>query len=169
MASESIRRIAEEMIRHGWRLSSDYIERILPEKNFPSSKACMEELLSLDLRRKPPNNIIEPFFPDNINTADCELQGPVVLQISSVANVAQPLRRQLEDIRPRMLLIKLSDGVLKASAVEIESVTGIKANCPPGTKVKLTGKILVRKGKILLNSSNFQYLGKYYFSPSVYF
>ena len=62
-------------------------------------------------------------------------------------------------MKPRMLLIKLSDGYTKATALELDSISGIHANCPPGTKVKISGPITVKRGKILLNNSNFTYLG----------
>ena len=51
MATEKNGRIAQELMQFGWRLSPEYIENVLAEKNFSSSKECMEELYSLDLRR----------------------------------------------------------------------------------------------------------------------
>ena len=56
--------------------------RTLPCTGFKNVKEAQTELYNLDLRRKPPNHIVEPFFPDNINIADCVLQGSTSLQVS---------------------------------------------------------------------------------------
>ena len=57
--------------------------RTLPCTGFKNVKEAQTELYNLDLRRKPPNHIIEPFFPDNINIADCVLQGRTNLYLCS--------------------------------------------------------------------------------------
>ena len=77
----------------------------------------------------------------------------------SVSNITHPSRRQNEDCRPRLLVLKVTDGHTKALAIESEAIPSISANCSPGAKIRLLGDIVVQHGKILLNPSNFEFLG----------
>lgn len=43
----------------------EYVDTVLPDKQYSSFKAAEDDLLNSDLRKKP---LLSPFFPDNVNT-----------------------------------------------------------------------------------------------------
>jgi hypothetical protein len=126
--------------------------------NFQSAQQLREYLLNSDLRRSP--SVVKPYFPVDILSGQksLSLQGPVVLQILSVSNIAGPSKRKYEDGHPKFLLLSLTDGHTKVYAVEIESIPGLKSMTSPGTKILYLGGEAV-KGKILLSSSNTKLIG----------
>ena len=58
-----------------WIHSDAYHLTVIGDIAYKNVKEAQADLYNLDLRRKPPNHILDPFFPDNINIADCVLQG----------------------------------------------------------------------------------------------
>lgn len=102
-----------------------------------------------------------PVLPDNINTADTTLVGPVVLQVVSVANISQPSRRQSEDSQPRVLQLRMTDGHIRCVGVEKEHIASVSASrTAPGTKVRIAN-CEVLHGKLLLNPNNVEFFGGY--------
>lgn len=179
---ESLKAAYDEAIAYGFQLKDEYVQNALdpnkyndtndndtndndnkdksnhkkslqiPKETFTSIK---KKLLEIDLRQH-----MKPFFPLEINssTDGIELKGPVVLQIVSIGNITQPLRRRDENTQPRLLAIQLSDGTTKVTGIEIEALSDINANTPPGGKILYLGGI-IRFGKLLLTPNNFKYIG----------
>ena len=107
-------------------------------------------------------NCFEPYFPNDFsNKSDASLSDPVVLQIVSVGNISQPLKRRNDDsfnnINNRLLSIQVTDGHTKATALELEIIPNIKPSTPPGSKLLYQGGQVI-KGKILLNQNNCLFL-----------
>ncbi|XP_011918962.1 PREDICTED: tudor domain-containing protein 3 isoform X6 [Cercocebus atys] len=88
-----------------------------------------------------------------------ELEGPCVLQIQKVRNVAAPKDNEESQAAPRMLRLQMTDGHISCTAVEFSYMSKISLNTPPGTKVKLSGIVDIKNGFLLLNDSNTTVLG----------
>lgn len=100
------------------------------------------------------------FLPSDINGGKVEkLEGPCVLQIQKIRNVAAPKDNEESQAAPRMLRLQMTDGHTSCAAVEFSYISKISLNTPPGTKVKLSGIVDVRNGFLLLSDSNTTVLG----------
>ncbi|KAF3825780.1 hypothetical protein GH733_006607, partial [Mirounga leonina] len=102
--------------------------------------------------------------PDKVNVNDIilialNLEGPCVLQIQKVRNVAAPKDNEESQAAPRMLRLQMTDGHIGCTAVEFSHMSKISLNTPPGTKVKLSGIVDIKNGFLLLNDSNTTVLG----------
>eukprot|EP01041_Mallomonas_annulata_P000614 gene614-1187_t len=115
------------------------------------------EILCQDIRTKP--LLVDPFFNLDTLGKDHEITESVVVQIVSVANIAQPFRRQNENSSNRLLVIKLSDGHSKITAVELETLRDISCPLPPGGKILIGPRCRVKNGKLLLTPANCKFLG----------
>ncbi|KAJ8687897.1 hypothetical protein QAD02_023692 [Eretmocerus hayati] len=82
-------------------------------------------------------------------------QSNVVVQIQKVRNISAPKHNEESRGAPRMLKLSLTDGKNSYQAVELETISSISLNTPPGTKLLLNGgTILVSHGIILLRPLN---------------
>uniref|UniRef100_A0A8B9WVY6 Tudor domain-containing protein 3 n=1 Tax=Bos mutus grunniens TaxID=30521 RepID=A0A8B9WVY6_BOSMU len=100
------------------------------------------------------------FLPSDINGGKVEkLEGPCVLQIQKIRNVAAPKDNEESQAAPRMLRLQMTDGHISCTAVEFSYLSKISLNTPPGTKVKLSGAVDIKNGFLLLNDSNTTVLG----------
>ena len=60
----------------------------------------------------------------------------------------------------RLLRLQLTDGHVRVGAVEVEGeVEGVGPLTPPGTKVKLVGRVAVQSHFLLLGRSSLKYMG----------
>ncbi|XP_029414424.1 tudor domain-containing protein 3 isoform X2 [Nannospalax galili] len=101
---------------------------------------------------------------DKVNINDIilialNLEGPCVLQIQKIRNVAAPKDNEESQAAPRMLRLQMTDGHTSCTAVEFSYISKISLNTPPGTKVKLSGIVDIKNGFLLLNDSNTTVLG----------
>ncbi|XP_073899376.1 tudor domain-containing protein 3 isoform X2 [Castor canadensis] len=111
--------------------------------------------LNTDLR-----TIGKKFLPSDINGGKVEkLEGPCVLQIQKIRNVAAPKDNEESQAAPRMLRLQMTDGHISCTAVEFSYLSKISLNTPPGTKIKLSGIVDIKNGFLLLNDSNTTVLG----------
>ncbi|XP_004462863.2 tudor domain-containing protein 3 isoform X2 [Dasypus novemcinctus] len=111
--------------------------------------------LNTDLR-----TIGKKFLPSDINGGKVEkLEGPCVLQIQKIRNVAAPKDNEESQAAPRMLRLQMTDGHISCTAIEFSFMSKISLNTPPGTKIKLSGIVDIKNGFLLLNDSNTTVLG----------
>lgn len=98
-------------------------------------------------------------LPWNILEAhSVQLNVKVLVQIEDVINIASADPRSAD--MPRVLQMTLTDGALDFVAVELESLGGrLSMRTVPGTKLILLPTALVRRGRILLTSKDFSFLG----------
>ncbi|KNB46360.1 hypothetical protein JH06_0142 [Blastocystis sp. subtype 4] len=82
----------------------------------------------------------------------------ITLQVTVVINVAAPSINQNSNIFPRLLKIRLTDGVSTVSAIEYESIQQLSLNTVPGTKVLITDPEFYN-GSILLRPQHIRILG----------
>ncbi|XP_052588576.1 tudor domain-containing protein 3 isoform X2 [Peromyscus californicus insignis] len=139
----------------GWYLSDEGIEACTSSPGQVSTNDIILIALNTDLR-----TIGKKFLPSDINGGKVEkLEGPCVLQIQKVRNVAAPKDNEESQAAPRMLRLQMTDGHTSCTAVEFSYISKISLNTPPGTKVRLSGVVDVRNGFLLLSDSNTTVLG----------
>lgn len=159
----------------GFFFSQAYINHLNSLPTLPTFEALKKELLDTDIRRDPqpqrnlfPSQCINAnfhskvFLKENSSSKKSEddiiLPGPIVLQVTSLANITLPPKRKLEESFPRMLSIGLTDGYTKLTGIELGKISNLKANFAPGFKVLYSGGEITR-GKVILNDSNCKVLG----------
>ncbi|XP_015429017.1 PREDICTED: tudor domain-containing protein 3 [Dufourea novaeangliae] len=82
-------------------------------------------------------------------------EGNIVLQIQKVRNVSSPKNSEDSRAVPRLLKLFLTDGKNNYQAIEIEHISALSLNTPPGTKILLSsGNLPVSHGIILLRPSH---------------
>lgn len=145
--------ICAAMSAAGFNLCAEYID---VARAAGSAQKATQDILNADFRKK---NICDASFPDDINSSDGVLSGPIVAQVSSVCNIGQPSHAQHENSIPCTLLIKVTDGHTKATALCINPIAQLTTNTPPGTKIKIHGGTKYSNGKILLCPSTCTWLG----------
>ncbi|XP_060247483.1 tudor domain-containing protein 3 isoform X2 [Meriones unguiculatus] len=139
----------------GWYLSDEGIEACTSSPGKVNINDIILIALNTDLR-----TIGKKFLPSDINGGKVEkLEGPCVLQIQKVRNVAAPKDNEESQAAPRMLRLQMTDGHTSCTAVEFSYISKISLNTPPGTKVKLSGIVDIKNGFLLLSDSNTAVLG----------
>lgn len=128
-----------------------------------------KQWLFLDFR-----DIETPSLPPNIKQwKNNLLQGNFCLQMLCVADISKPKYYQLQKIRnttamaleedssdtKRMLQITLTDSVNEINALEYTPIPALKVSLIPGTKIRVIGPVMVRRGKLMLEERNVKVLG----------
>lgn len=121
-----------------------------------SQPQIIRQLLDTDWRKKP---ICKASFPDDISSSDGCLGRALVTQIVSVSNIGQPSHAQFENISPSTLLLKLTDGHTKATALCLDTISQLSTNIHPGSKLLLRVGTKYVSGKIILTELNCAVLG----------
>ncbi|CAH2072322.1 unnamed protein product [Thlaspi arvense] len=122
-------------------------------------KSVEAELLNMDIRL-----IGGKSLPDPTELRRCShLQGPKVLQISSVRDVTKSSAEEFlgSSTGKRVLKLALTDGKTEISALEYSHIPSINNDVTPGTKVRLENKAVVRDGLVCLTSKEVTVLGGY--------
>ncbi|OCT92680.1 tudor domain-containing protein 3 [Xenopus laevis] len=133
-------------------LSKDGLEAC---KYSTENRTMLLVALNTDLRTSG-----KKFLPNDINGGKVEkVNGPCVLQIQKIRNISAPKDNEESQAAPRMLRLQLTDGQTNCTAVELNHLSKISLNTPPGTKIKLLGTIEVKNGFLLLDDTNTVVLG----------
>ncbi|XP_067419308.1 tudor domain-containing protein 3 isoform X1 [Emydura macquarii macquarii] len=139
----------------GWYLSDEGIEACTNSPDKVNISDVILIALNTDLR-----TIGKKFLPSDINGGKVEkLEGPCILQIQKIRNVAAPKDNEESQAAPRMLRLQMTDGHTSCTAIEYNYMSKISLNTPPGTKIKLSGIVEVKNGFLLLDDSNTAVLG----------
>lgn len=90
-----------------------------------------------------------------------QVAGPLVLQLQRVRNVALPPSAPPTATPSRRLLrLQLTDGHTHVGAVEVEGeMEGVGPLMPPGTKLRLSGRVTVQNHFLLLGRSSLVVMG----------
>lgn len=136
----------ELLKQHGWYLSNHGFNIVSDSGNITDIDKILRRCLDLDLKE--------------IGSGQGDVhQGNIVLQIQKLRNVASPKQNEESRGAPRMLKIILTDGKNNYQAIEIEQLSSISLNTPPGTKILLkAGNIPMSHGIILLRPSHISQL-----------
>ncbi|XP_035266852.1 tudor domain-containing protein 3 isoform X1 [Anguilla anguilla] len=143
------------LTKEGWYLSDEGIEICRSTSEKASVNDIIRIALNSDLR--PIGN---KFLASDINSGRVEkVEGPCVLQVQKIRNVAAPKDHEESQAAPRMLRVQMTDGHTNCVGIEFKHLSKISLNTPPGTKVKLLGTVLVKNGFLLLDDSKIHVLG----------
>ncbi|XP_058040928.1 tudor domain-containing protein 3 isoform X2 [Ahaetulla prasina] len=146
---------AATLSESGWYLSDEGIEACTNSSEKVNINDIILIALNTDLRA-----IGKKFLPSDINGGKVEkLEGPCVLQIQKIRNIAAPKDNEESSVAPRMLRLQMTDGHTSCTAIEYTYMSKISLNTPPGTKIKLLGIVEVKNGFLLLDDSNTVVLG----------
>ncbi|XP_039529672.1 tudor domain-containing protein 3 isoform X1 [Pimephales promelas] len=149
--------LSSALIEEGWYLTDEGIEecKSSSEKEKTSLTDIIQVALNNDLRP-----IGKSFLPADINSGRIEkLEGPCVLQVQKIRNVAASKDHEESQAAPRMLRVQMTDGHTLCTGLEFKHLSKISLNTPPGTKVKLLGVVQVKNGILLLDDSKIAVLG----------
>ncbi|XP_025158428.1 tudor domain-containing protein 3 isoform X2 [Harpegnathos saltator] len=132
----------EKLETLGWYLSDHGYNVATDSGNITDTQRIVKRLLDIDLREVGSGN-------GDLN------QGNIILQIQKIRNVAAPKGNEESRAAPRMLKLSLTDGKNNFQALEVEHISPISLNTPPGTKILIKSGILpVSHGIILLRPSH---------------
>ncbi|XP_015593361.1 tudor domain-containing protein 3 isoform X2 [Cephus cinctus] len=132
----------EKLQEQGWYLTEHGYNVISDSGSILDVQRIIKRAIDFDLRE--------------IGSGQGDLnQGNLVLQIQKLRNVAAPKCNEESRAAPRMLRLSLTDGKNNIQAVEVEHISSVSLNTPPGTKLLIRGgNLLLSHGIILLKSFN---------------
>ncbi|XP_013399608.1 tudor domain-containing protein 3-like, partial [Lingula anatina] len=143
-----------ELKKRGWYLSPEGIEECT-EDGRSGADDIIKIAMDTDMKQ-----IGQKVIPEEINRGKLQSwDGPIVLQVHKIRNVTAPKDNEESNVAPRMLKITFTDGCAMCNGLEVETLKDISLNTPPGTKVKLTGKLTINSGFLQLTNSNIKCLG----------
>lgn len=88
------------------------------------------------------------------------IPGKIVLQVQKVRNISAPKANEDSKAAPRFLQIDFFDGVTLMQALELEHISALSLNTPPGTKVYFKAdRIQLMQGMIVLRASEIDVIG----------
>ncbi|XP_032664027.1 tudor domain-containing protein 3 isoform X2 [Odontomachus brunneus] len=132
----------EKLETLGWYLSDHGYNVATDSGNITDTQKIVKRLLDIDLREVGSGN-------GDLN------QGNIILQIQKIRNVASPKGNEESRAAPRMLKLSMTDGKNNFQALEVEHISSLSLNTPPGTKILIKSGILpVSHGLILLRPSH---------------
>ncbi|XP_046748370.1 tudor domain-containing protein 3 isoform X2 [Diprion similis] len=129
----------DELRAQGWYLSDDGYNLLGDSRDV---QKIIKKALDYDLKE--------------ISSGQGDLtQGNVVWQIQKLRNVAAPKGNEESRSTPRLLKLSLTDGQNNFQAIEIEPISSLSINTPPGTKLLMKkGVLAISHGIILLKPSH---------------
>ena len=88
------------------------------------------------------------------------MAGQVVLQIQKIRIISAPKANEESRVAPRLMQLELTDGQTTISALEMEYISLLNLDIPPGTKIYLRNATLkITQGNIELRPGDVQNLG----------
>ncbi|XP_044758002.1 recQ-mediated genome instability protein 1-like [Coccinella septempunctata] len=134
-----------------------------------------DQWLNLDLR-----DIETSVLPSGLSEKKyMVLNGNYSLQVMKVVDISKPKYWQLQQIRKeniltrpsgnevretigtgkRVLQVTLTDGVQYVEAMEYKPIQLLNINLTPGIKIRLSGPVTIRRGRLMLQEQNIRILG----------
>uniref|UniRef100_A0A0X3PP40 UBA domain-containing protein n=2 Tax=Schistocephalus solidus TaxID=70667 RepID=A0A0X3PP40_SCHSO len=146
--------VTTEFISSGWLVSDEY-RKVLD--GISSAAAVHKHLVETDMREYGVS------WLDSKKTKDVLIGEGQVLQVVRVRNIA--ISQAEEDFLasssgdgPRLLKLVLTDGKTNISALDMDNSPRLSSETWPGTKIRLTGRVPIRCGFLLLRQNNFEVL-----------
>lgn len=124
--------LKEKLEELGWHLSEEGIEIISEKGQIQDVDVLAKRALDYDIR-----DIGETAFPDEFTKDPSRLEKPIVVQIQKIRNVSAPKANEESTFAQRMLKLTLHDGKSSVIGLEINFISSLSINIPPGTKILL--------------------------------
>ncbi|VDN99303.1 unnamed protein product [Rodentolepis nana] len=147
---------AVDIIPAGWSVTEKYLEVL---SKLPNRGDVLSHLLSGDIRE-----FGAAWLDSKRNKDSLDADGQI-LQVVHVRNIA--ISQAEEDFQflsdkagsgPRLLRLTLTDGKTNISALDVDNSPKLSSETPPGTKIRLVGKVPVKLGFLILKRKNFDVL-----------
>ncbi|KAM7538216.1 hypothetical protein Aperf_G00000075461 [Anoplocephala perfoliata] len=150
---------AVDAIPPGWSVSDKYREILA---KLPDTSDILTHLLNADMREFGTAWIDSKKGKDSLD-ADGQ-----ILQIVRVRNIA--ISQAEEDFQflaatapgggggSRLLRLTLTDGKTNISALDVDNSPKLSSETPPGTKIRLNGRVPLKGGFLILKRNNFEVL-----------
>ncbi|XP_041358609.1 tudor domain-containing protein 3-like [Gigantopelta aegis] len=144
----------DELARRGWHLSEEGLQQCSEHGKRPTDQ-ILKNAFDTDLKE-----IGEKWLPEELSRGRLDyLQGPAVLQVQKLRNIAAPKENEHSQTAPRLLKLTLTDGHMTCIGIETENLKNIGLNTAPGSKILLDGTVDVENSFLLLSNKNFKFLG----------
>ncbi|CAD5232158.1 unnamed protein product [Bursaphelenchus xylophilus] len=147
----------DELKKEGWNIDEKALNKLLEDAEEPEiardGKKLREFVLDCDLRE-----IASPGLANAFNSTKKELNGPIVLQLSTWRNISYP-EAQKHDGNVGVCLVRLTDGSQTFKGLLFEPINKLDGNTPRGTKILLEGKVRSEGGFLMLSKRNCTVLG----------
>jgi tudor domain-containing protein 3 len=88
-----------------------------------------------------------------------QLEGPCVVQVVKMKNLAAPKDNENSNSAPPFYKVTLTDGVANCNALVMDEIANLNLETAPGTKLLLKGTIKAKTSSLVLNSQVCQVLG----------
>ncbi|KAH7730023.1 Iron-sulfur cluster assembly accessory protein [Aphelenchoides avenae] len=148
---------AAELRKEGWYVDADKLPDALGDDYSEAISAAnlRAHLLNCDIREFGDTALAERWDKQR-----SELTGPVVLQLSKWRNASESKYAEHVD-DDGVCVLDLTDGHLTVRGMQSDPqpLHNINGNTPYGSKILLTGKILLENNYLLLDNRNCKFLG----------
>nr|CDS28058.1 Ubiquitin associated translation elongation factor EF1B [Hymenolepis microstoma] len=147
---------AVDIIPPGWSVTEKYLEILSKLSN---REEVLAHLLSGDIRE-----FGAAWLDSKKNKDSLDADGQI-LQVVHVRNIA--ISQAEEDFQflsdkassgSRLLRLTLTDGKTNVSALDVDNSPKLSSETPPGTKIRLIGKVPMKLGFLILKRKNFDVL-----------
>jgi tudor domain-containing protein 3 len=90
-----------------------------------------------------------------------KLEGPCVLQLIKIRNIAAPKENETSGAAPPMFRLTLTDGTISLNSLVIDHDNNkqLNLNIPPGTKILIKNTVKIKSNLLILNNQTYQILG----------
>ncbi|XP_004519102.1 tudor domain-containing protein 3 [Ceratitis capitata] len=150
--------LSKKLSEQGWHLTDDGIKKITAAASNASGidvndvRKIIPIITDMDFRE-----IAGGALPTK---RDDNIPGRIVLQLQKTRNISAPKSNEDSKAAPRFLQLELTDGQTTINALELENVSVLNMNLPPGTKIYFRSERLqLMQGFLILRSSEIQVLG----------
>ncbi|BHF63349.1 tudor domain-containing protein 3 [Sparganum proliferum] len=146
--------VATGLISPGWLVSDEY-RKVLD--GISSAADVQKHLVETDMREYGVS------WLDSKKSKDVLIGEGQVLQVVRVRNIAisqaeEDFLTSSADEGARLLKLVLTDGKTNISALDMDNSPKLSIETWPGTKIRLTGRVPIRCGFLLLRQNNFEVL-----------
>ncbi|XP_014094761.2 tudor domain-containing protein 3 [Bactrocera oleae] len=150
--------LGKKLLEQGWHITDEGIKKVIAAASNGDGTEVIDLrnliaiIMNLDFRE-----IAGGALPSK---RDNSIPGPIVLQVQKIRNISAPKSNEESKTAPRFLQLELTDGQTTIHALELEDISTLDMNIPPGTKIYFRSERLnLMQGFLILRSSELQVLG----------
>uniref|UniRef100_A0A1A9X118 Survival of motor neuron-related-splicing factor 30 n=1 Tax=Glossina brevipalpis TaxID=37001 RepID=A0A1A9X118_9MUSC len=145
--------LLEKLKDQGWYLTEEGLKKLTTELQNEDITKLIAEAKDWDLKELGGGAL--PSKLDSNGT----IAGRIVLQIQRIRNVSAPKANEESTVAPRLLQFELTDGIQTIQGIELEHLSCLHLNTPPGTKLFFKAdKIQIMQGFLVLKPDEVQNL-----------
>ncbi|XP_039964625.1 tudor domain-containing protein 3 [Bactrocera tryoni] len=150
--------LGKKLLEQGWYITDEGIKKVIAAASNGDGtevndvRKVISVIMNMDLREIGGGAL--PIKKDN------SIPGRIVLQLQKTRNISAPKSNEESKTSPRFLQLELTDGQTTIHALELENISTLNMNLPPGTKIYFRSERLnLMQNFLILRSSELQVLG----------